>query len=409
MAEAGPSANPTPAMDLEDLGGRPRVDVDLDDVEFLCSLRLSLTKVAALLGVSRSTIYRRMAEEGRAIGGYTAITDNALDLLIRGLKSDHPHDGEVMMAGHLTRIGVRITRARLRASIHRVDPQGVAERSRRVIQRRVYSVPHANYIWHIDSNHKLIRWRMVIHGAVDGYSRKILYLGCANNNKASTVVSMFSHAAYTFGIPDKVRSDKGGENIDVWQYMLHYHSMQSSCVLTGSSTHNERIERMWCDVFRCVGQIFYSLLYKLEDDGFLDPLNHTDLFCIHYAILPEVNRCLQEFTDSWNNHCLSTASNITPEALFAIGLLEKQQNETAAEPNHPMESDFSSDGLEPNGIEDVTVVDVPNTPANLCSSLQQDLSRISVDTNDFGLQRYMESIHIVGRHIQYGCNTCFVS
>ena len=90
MAEAGPSANPTPAMDLEDLGGRPRVDVDLDDVEFLCSLRLSLTKVAALLGVSRSTIYRRMAEEGRAIGGYTAITDNALDLLIRGLKSDHP-------------------------------------------------------------------------------------------------------------------------------------------------------------------------------------------------------------------------------------------------------------------------------------------------------------------------------
>ena len=192
------------------------------------------------------------------IGSYTDITDNALDLVVQRLKVDHPNDGEVMMAGHLSRIVVRITRARLRASIHRVDPQGVAERSRRAIRRRVYSVPHANYVWHIDSHHKLIRWRMVIHGAVDGYSRKILYLKCANNNKASTVVSYFSHAASTFGIPDKVRSDLGGENTDVWRYMLHYNDMQPSCIITGSSTHNERIERMWCDVFRCVGQMFYS-------------------------------------------------------------------------------------------------------------------------------------------------------
>ena len=93
-----------------------------------------------------------------------------------------------MIAGHLTRVGVRSPRARLRASIHRVDPQGVAERSRRAIQQRVYSVPHpptasydamnmffhANYVWHIDSNHKLIRWSMVIHGAVDGYSRSFV-------------------------------------------------------------------------------------------------------------------------------------------------------------------------------------------------------------------------------------------
>ena len=31
-------------------------------------------------------------------------------------------------------------------------------------------MPHANYVWHIDSNHKLILWRMVIHGAIDGFS-----------------------------------------------------------------------------------------------------------------------------------------------------------------------------------------------------------------------------------------------
>ena len=402
-AAAGPSTGP-PATVEDCLMGRPRVEVELDDVEFLCSLKLSLTKAASLLGVSRSTIYRRMKEEGRVI------SDNALDLLIQRLKVDHPHDGEVMMAGHLTRIGIRISRARLRASIHRVDPDGVVERSRCAIKRRVYSVPHANYVWHIDSNHKLIRWRMVIHGAVDGYSRKILYLKCANDNKASTVVPFFSRAAYTLGIPDKVRSDKGGENTDVWCYMLHYNNMQALSVITGSSTHNERIERLWCDVFRCVGQIFYNLLYGLEDDDFLDPLNDTDLFCVHYAILPQVNRCLEEFTESWNHHSLSSASNLTPEALFTIGLLEKQQNESAGEHCLPTEGDLSSVNLLPHGMEDVSVVDVPSTPAQLCPTMEQNLSRIPIDTaaSDFGLSRYMESIEALGSHIQNGCNACLL-
>ena len=100
-AGAGPSASPPATLD-DCVMGRPRVDVDLDDVEFICLLKLSLTKVALLLGVSRSTIYQRMMEEGRVNGSYTAISDNALDLLIQRLKVDHPHDGEVMMAGHLT-------------------------------------------------------------------------------------------------------------------------------------------------------------------------------------------------------------------------------------------------------------------------------------------------------------------
>ena len=35
---------------------------------------------------------------------------------------------------------------------------------------------------YIDSHHKLIRWRMVTHGAIDGYSRVVLYLKCTSNN-----------------------------------------------------------------------------------------------------------------------------------------------------------------------------------------------------------------------------------
>ena len=258
--------------------GRPKADVNLDDVEFLQSLNLSVTKIGTILGISRSTIYRRMTEEGRVMGTYSMISDASIDSIVRRIKEDHPNDGEVMMAGHLRRISVRITRAKLRASIHRIDQQGVVARGRRIIARRVYSPPYANYVWHLDSYHKLIHWRMVIHGAIDGFSRKILYLCCANNNKATSVVSYFSHAVNTFGLPDKIRSDKGGENVDVWRYVLHYHNMDPTCIIVGSSTHNERIERLWGDVFRCVGQIFYTMLYSLEEEGFLYPLNDIDLF-----------------------------------------------------------------------------------------------------------------------------------
>ena len=112
------------------------------------------------VAVSRSTIYRRMKEDNRVLRSYSSISDATLDSII---KENHPNDGEIMIAGHLSRIGVYVTRARMRATIHRIDPVGIAERSRRIIRRRVYSAPYPNYVWHLDSHHKLIRWRMVIH------------------------------------------------------------------------------------------------------------------------------------------------------------------------------------------------------------------------------------------------------
>lgn len=70
---------------------------------------------------------------------------------------------------------------------------------------------------HCDSHHKLIRWRLVTHGAIDGFSHLIVCLTCANNNKAATVVAHFQVGVSKFGLPKQVQSDHGGENIDVWK------------------------------------------------------------------------------------------------------------------------------------------------------------------------------------------------
>jgi len=61
------------------------------------------------------------------------------------------------------------------------------------------------------------------------------------------VAESFESAVSTYGIPTRVRSDCGGENVDVWRFMLSHYN-DESCVTVGSSTHNERIERLWRDV-----------------------------------------------------------------------------------------------------------------------------------------------------------------
>ena len=57
-------------------------------------------------------------------------------------------------------------------------------------------------------------------------------------------------------------------------------------VITGSSTHSERIERFWRDVYRYVGVVFANTFHALEADDHLDCLNEVDLYCLHFIFLP---------------------------------------------------------------------------------------------------------------------------
>ena len=45
----------------------------------------------------------------------------------------------------------------------------------------------------------------------------IVYMHCSANNCASTVLGLFLDAMHQYGLPSRVRSDQGWENIDVAQ------------------------------------------------------------------------------------------------------------------------------------------------------------------------------------------------
>ena len=71
--------------------------------------------------------------------------------------------------------GIRVQRSRIRESIARVDPVNTVLRWGMVVSRRKYSVPWPNSLWHLDGHHSLIRWGLVIHGCIDGFSRRIIF------------------------------------------------------------------------------------------------------------------------------------------------------------------------------------------------------------------------------------------
>jgi len=62
--------------------------------------------------------------------------------------------------------------------------------------------------------------QFLLCGSIDGYSRTILYLHCAGNNRASTAFIGFSTAVSTHGLSQRVCTYCGGENVEIWRFMV---------------------------------------------------------------------------------------------------------------------------------------------------------------------------------------------
>ena len=74
---------------------------------------------------------------------------------------------------------------------------------------------------------------MIINAGVDGFSRLITFIRCANNNLASTILEAFLQGVSIYGLPKAVWSDHDGENVDVWRHVLSIHQVPSY-VVTGN-------------------------------------------------------------------------------------------------------------------------------------------------------------------------------
>ena len=67
-----------------------------------------------------------------------------------------------------------------------------------------------------------------------------MFLKVSNNNAAETVLEAFVEAVQQFGLPKRVRSDKGGENVMVAEYMFRRRGTEVLPFIAGRSVHNQR-------------------------------------------------------------------------------------------------------------------------------------------------------------------------
>jgi len=387
--------------------GRPKLEISEHVLLQLRSLGFKWRQISDMLLVSRWTIRRRVVEFGiQETTGFTDITDAELDGLVQQFMLEHGSlMGCAMISGRLRSLGLRVQRQRVRESIVRVDPANVRLRWASVVYRRAYSVPGPNSLWHLDGHHSLVNWGFVVHGAIDGFSRCILFLQCSTNNKCDTVRQLFLSATNNFGWPSRVRTDCGGENVRVWELMEEYRGPNRGSYLAGSSVHNQRIERLWRDVFCMVCHIYYYTFQAMEEQGILNRNNDIHLFLLHYVFCPRINRALESLTSSWNNHPIRTERNWSPIQMWTNGMLDIRNHELVgvadvvgdADLGHlewfgydPQAPPPDDDGLSTVEVEDITI----DLSDNAMQQLRNEVNPLEF-SDSFGIDLYVKALSIV--------------
>ena len=266
-------------------------DCDVDDVRQKIDAGFSQRAIQTEYGIAHLTTVARFCKRHH-IGRFPrAVTADEAGDLVDTLKHDDTGNsvrenwGEVKIYDCLSALGFRIPRSTVRKAMHSRDADGVARRRRRAIVRRVYHAPHVNYVWHSDTNMKLVRWGIWIYASVDGYSKFLLHVVAADNiSKGNGVLAHGRDMLQYLAIPDLLRVDAGGENNSA----IALQRAMGGAVHVGSSVHNQPVERWWGTWRTHLGEHFRQIFYQMENAGELNAEDECDLDALRYSFLPVI-------------------------------------------------------------------------------------------------------------------------
>ncbi|KAF6721551.1 hypothetical protein FQA47_002195 [Oryzias melastigma] len=300
---------------LERLGGRGRPTFSITEAQlrFLLSCGFRLRQMAEILNVSVRTLRRRMRSYNLSTRIFSQISDAELDAVTAYMVGDNEQVGSRAVRARLHSLGIQIQRRRIRSSL------------------------------------------------------------ASDNNRSATVFDLFTEAAVHYGVPSRVRCDHGGENNSVCLFMNLYRGSDRGSAIRGRSVHNQRIERLWRDLWHGTTNVYHQLFSFFEYDGIIDVSNEMHMWALHFVYLPRINRDLQVFVEQWNNHGLRSSGHLTPRQIFVQGCIQRQDQRLTAIREIFASTDMGDSATAPA----LSLNESVHVPTNTFNPTQEQLQQLS--------------------------------
>ena len=246
-------------------------------------------------------------------------------------------DGPGSMSGYrsmwhtLQREGYMVPRQTVEDLLKELDPEGCRIRRAKRLRRRVYVNPGPNYCWHLDGYDKLKPFGFPIHGCIDGFSRKMLWLQLSrSNNNPQVILRFFLNAVDACGgCPRKLRSDCGTEN-GLAAAAQCYFTNNEQAHIYGTSPHNQRIEGWWSYFRRSRANWWINFFKDLMEREVFTTGNDLEMECLWFCFSNLIQQDLDLVKHHWNTHYIRRSRHDTvpgrPDELFHLPEMHNTQD-----------------------------------------------------------------------------------
>jgi putative transposase len=175
---------------------------------------LSITRQAALLGISRGSVYYLPRPVSEA--------DLALMRRIDELHLEHPFMGARMLRDQLLRQGLKVGRKHIGTLMERMGIAALAPQpgtSKRAPGHKIYpyllrklAITRPNQVWALDTTYiPMAHGFVYLTAVVDVFSRKVLAHKVAITLEAGNAVEVIKQALARYGAPEIVNTDQGSQ------------------------------------------------------------------------------------------------------------------------------------------------------------------------------------------------------
>ena len=223
------------------------------------------------------------------------------------------------------------TREVVRHTLRTFDPEGVELRSRQRLRRRVYRCKGPNYLWHINGYDKLKPFGFCVHGAIDGFSRRILWLEVASSNNDPRIIAQYylDCVRQLGGTARIVRGDRGTENGNVAAIQRFFRRSaeddfaSEKSFMFGKSTSNQRIEAWWGRLRKGCAEWWIKFFKDLRDSGLYSDDDVIQRQCLQFCFMDIIQMELHRVAQEWNLHRIRPSINAEcpsgkPDVLYFV-------------------------------------------------------------------------------------------